>query len=464
MGLYPFGYLFIGVLCFTIIRTKNILKLFKKFIFIELVFACARMNYGYLFRLGGNEIEYNDILLGVLLVLSIYVLLRTGMNLKMFNISFMLLAVIGIGIVRCYMFPANVLVLDYNHSWDWYFRGDSSQLTAVHFSGQSILMFIRVLIVVFILNAARRIITGKEWINIGIKVKNVMHIIIIYGVLEIILKFVFNMELNHYLNLFFGRGVSTGGGITRLQGLCREPSYYALGLFNFVILSLLLNKLLGKKNIVDIWMILAIFIGCLSTSFSFFICIVAVILLWNILSDNVLKSNIRVKRIFILVSCTILIITVLFNQRFLAFAGASPINVLNRTAEAVVQIKNGLSGMFILGRDYSSEASRLIGGILSFKAGMNCPLFGLGLGTVYCVTGLIAIFANIGICGLLLWIVMLFRVYIKPIGWELICIVLLPVLFCNDLYTLYDTSYLLILPLLSMCVNNNIGEQINEHK
>lgn len=464
MGLFPFGFCLIALILIVVWKNKKMEAMFKAFFVFELVLSCGRFNYGYLFILGGNEIAYNDVLLAILFILAIYVILRRGYaNRKLFQVSVVLLLVIAVGIVRCYMNPADVVVIDYSHSWDKYFRGFSSQLTKVHYSKQSLLMYFRVIIFITIINAAKIIFKHNDWINIGNEVLKYLKISIIYGIIEIFMKFVLHVDMNTYLNWFFGKGISTGGGVTRLQGICREPSYYALALFNFILLSLIFNFINNKKKI-DWWIITAIFIGCISTSFSFLICLVAIVILWLIMRSNIIQNRQRTLIFVAIFAISFITLFVITRNEFINYASSSSYEVLNRIAEAILQIKKGIMGSYILGTDYSSEASRLIGGIISFKAGLSRPIFGLGLGTVYCVTGLIAIFANIGISGLVLWIYLLFGVFTTKIKRTAVLALLLPVLFCNDLYTLYDTSYILIIPLLAYYFTNYYGGEKNAVK
>ena len=428
------------------------------FLILELVFACSRFNYGYFIRFNGKEIEYNDVVLGLLFVFSILYFLRNGKcNQKLFLYSILLIGTIFIGFILCVLIPSQVKIVDYNHSWDLYFRGDVGQLKTPQFSLQSILMFIRVLIFLCILNTSKNMFTYYDWIRISSIVLKFLQVILIYGVIEILLKYILHFNINVLMNWFFGRGVSTGGGLNRLQGISREPSYYSLALFNYICIALFYNRLNNKIKIYDKWILLAVFIGCLSTSFSFLICLASIFLMYCFLTG---KDVNRVLLILFVLLVFIFSLFFVFFSDIIVFLKSSPFVVFNRIAESIIQIKNGFSGTFSVGRDFSSETSRLVGGILTFKAGFSRPVFGLGLGTAYCVMGLFATFANIGITGTILWISILFRKYAGAIPWVVTFIIILPIIFCNDLYTLYDTSYVLMLPLASYSFAKNNKREI----
>lgn len=449
--MYPFGLLLILFCIYGVLKYRSKQELFMFFFTWELLLAGSRMNYGYFLRIGGSEIDYNDVLLGILFFLSIDLMItQKKFSKKIVTNGVTLLFVIFWGMMLCQMVPAKVEVIDFNHSWDLYLRGFGDQMQLVTFSSQSIMMCFRVILFVCILVVTDTVIVKEKWIEIAESVFNKFKFIIVYGVFEVFAKFALKIPMNDYLNAFFGRGISTGGGLDRLQGICREPSYYALALFNFIVLALVLGQI--KKTNCFFWTITAIILGSLSSSFSFWICMVAIILIWIFLSGEKQQKLRFIIWGGVAVVC-IGIAVIITSQKFLIFATGSSFTLLNRIAESVIQIRNGLGGTLAGGSNFSSEAARLGGGMLTLKAGMSRPLFGLGIGTAYCVTGLICIFANIGILGLLQWIKLLFVDYGHHMPLILILIVLMPVLLCNDLYTLYDTYYLLLIPVISIAVN-----------
>lgn len=447
----PFGILFI-IFCVNIaIRNKSVKKMYICFLGWEFLFAGSRMNYGYFIKVAGVELEYNDVLLAILFVLSLFLILDIKkFSRKIVINSLLLLTIILIGIVWCIISPAETNVIDFNHSWDFYLRGVANQMLPVSFSMQGILMFFRVIIFVSILFTAYTVISENEWMMIASSVLTKFKVVIIYCVFEYIGKTLLKLPLNEYLNIFFGKGVSTGGGLDRLQGLCREPSYYALALFNFIALALIVGYFRKTKEY--LWIAVAITLGILSTSFSFWICLIATVLLWTYLKG---ENNKRVRFVIMggiaILFCSLVVM--ISSNPFLIMAIESNSEILNRIAESVMQIRNGFAGTITIGKDFSSEAARLGGGVLTLKAGLLRPLFGLGIGTAYCVTGLICIFANIGLIGLVQWGKLLFKDYGRNLPWSIGMIILLPVLFCNDLYTLYDTFYLLLIPTLSTALD-----------
>jgi len=128
---------------------------------------------------------------------------------------------------------------------------------------------------------------------------------------------------------------------------------------------------------------------------------------------------------------------------------------IDRFIEVFSQVEKGVYGTYVLGVDYSSEASRLIGTIESFKSYLSSPWIGLGIGTTYCVSGLVSILANTGLLGLVFWVRIIVWHYCKQKSVLLGFSALLPIAVTGSIDTMYDTSYLVLIPLLNMAYFSN---------
>lgn len=458
MGIHPFGYIMLLIIAYIVYKSKTVNEMFSNFLIFELFFGVNRLNYGYFMKIGGSELEYNDTLLGILFFLSLYILIKNGHNLKrkLCIYSLALVAVVLVGMLVCYIKPVRVMVVDYNHSWDYFFRGYNGQLNYVLFTQQSVLMFFRLVIFLFILNTTSKIIYEDEWVVIAKTVLKYSKYLMIYGLFEIIMKFIIHIDLGPYLIDIFGRGVSTGGGIDRLQGLCREPSYYALGLFNYIILSICNIIICDNISLQKyIWILIALLIGCISSSFSFLICLISILFFIYNVNKNKLSHNTKLIFFICFVIMISLFIVVYSFDEVQNYLCDSSLVWSQRIGESIKQIKNGVNDTYVLGQDFSSESVRLVGGILTFKAAMTSPVFGLGIGTSYCVMGIFAIISNIGLVGFILWLRTVFFVYPRNNNVHWVLVILLPVFFANDLYTLYDTSYVLLAPIISTMLKIN---------
>ena len=80
------------------------------------------------------------------------------------------------------------------------------------------------------------------------------------------------------LNSIFGRGIATGESAFRLQGFSREPSFYALALYNVIVLFILKIGTTGDIVKYIYWILASILIGVISGAFSFlwvFVCCIS---------------------------------------------------------------------------------------------------------------------------------------------------------------------------------------------
>ena len=123
---------------------------------------------------------------------------------------------------------------------------------------------------------------------------------------------------------------------------------------------------------------------------------------------------------------------------------------VHRTLNSILQLKNGIVGDYKIGQDFSSETVRIVGAIITFKSFFTRPLFGLGIGTAFTSSGIVSILSNVGLIGGILWSKILFKIYTNNKGklFFLSLLILLPATFVYDLSIMYDTSYLILLPLL----------------
>jgi hypothetical protein len=446
--IHPFGFIFIG-LVIAIMSSTSLKEIFYRFFLLEAIFSVFRLNYGYFINIGSSEILYNEILIGALFILSLIVILHINKLNRALLISIIfLLITVSLGVFKLYFYPENVMTIGFNDSWDLYLRGIDDQMQYISFGMQSILMLIRVVIFSVILLAVSAIFTKSKWLEVLNILTIMAKVIILYGLVEIVIKFLFNIDTNDYLISLFGRGVSTGGDVNRLQGLSREPSYYASALFNIMVIFLIQmkinqeNRTKFKKYV--IWMIFVVGIGVISTAFSFFVMLATIFIIYFILFKSK-NSRILIKNFFVYLVFAVIVLIIAWNMGLLL-----EMQFVNRFVESFVQIEKGIYGTYVLGVDYSSEASRLIGIIESFKSYLSSPLIGLGIGTTYCVSGVVSILANTGLLGLVFWVRTIVWHYCKQKSVLLGLSVLLPVTVTGGVDVMYDTSYLVLIPLLNI--------------
>jgi hypothetical protein len=434
----PFSIILIIIVFYFLSTKKGFKYVFLNLFVLEIIFSLFRINVGYFLKIGNFEIQNDDVLLGVLFVMSIVVFSSSiAKNIKIRQLSAAFIIIIIIGVFNLYVFPAQVGIIAFNTgSWDLYMRG-VSELTQPIYSMQSILMFIRVLIFLAIMVAAKDLFTRQDYILIGKRLYFFSKLFLIFGIIEFILSFVLKIDISSFLNLFFGRGLASSGDFGRLQGLSREPSYYSQALFNVIILLYSLSKIDCKRQYnykkYKIWIIIAFFLGLISGSFAFILATCSLLVFFYMISNlEKRKSTFSIKPSSILVA----IFGILGITIFISFINITDFTFYTRILESLNQLNNGVNGTYTLGDDYSSEAVRLISSTETFKATLSRPIFGLGIGTAYSVSGIISILSNIGFLGLYIWYQLISKEYYKTKNKILIIIILTPIIFTGDMYSL----------------------------
>ena len=141
----------------------------------------------------------------------------------------------------------------------------------------------------------------------------------------------------------------------------------------------------------------------------------------------------------------------------LSYAGSN--YVLHRLSDALDLI-NGLISMEAGNLAYSSNSIRLYG--IRYTLGIFCdrPILGVGIGNVFCDSGVVSLIASVGILGTMAWFIYLLSWV--GIEWKLklqlivACFTLyvLPNLFANSI----ECMFLIIIPFLMQAYKKNILE------
>lgn len=457
MLINPFGYILIFIVIMAIFNSflSRSASLFLTFLKFELIFSFFKFNYGYFFYIGNSEIQYGEIFIGLLAIIGFWNIYFIKIKKNLLFNGLFLLFVILMGIFVLILFPSNAETINFNTAggWDGYLRGKFFNMQPVSFSMQSILMLIRIICFIVVLVAAKSLLKKQDWFSVLNFLLFFSKLFIIFAFVEYILRFYLTIDLNEYFNFFFGRGISTGADIERLQGFSREPSYYALAIYN-VSLLFFLNLQITKNLYSNIsWIVAITFIGISSGAFSYlwvFSCLFIFVTFFTIFN-----FNLSARRLLVFFNLSLFIVVPVITLYALNS------NSSGRIIEAALQLQKSILGTYVIGMDASSEASRFIGIVESFKSYLDRPLIGLGIGTTYCTSGIISILANTGLIGLILWIRLLITQYFKIrfiIGMSLF----LPILITNDFGSFYDFAYISIIPLIYYAMTANTTR--NQHK
>lgn len=373
-------------------------------VFWLLFFCINNINIGYFMILGGVVISYTDVL--TLLTFCICLCLaikKHRVNQRLAEVILLLILVIFAGLFRLIIDPPTARVVSYAGNWDSYFRGNNSMMQAVSFSKQSVLQFIRAILFFFILLILKNNLEDDDWKLILRKLVVSTRWMLPVYVIEAVLMFIHTNIYYVLRNRLFGGVFMLSEG--RLSGLTTEPSYYAISIFFIVTLNLLFKKDddVKERRMRIITCTIYTILGVLSGALSF---------LWTgaLIALLYLVKNNRLSKKMIMGFVLLLSVFLLFSNYSVSIPLA-PMEGLGFTK----RIENLINSVINFSRSgvmqYSSEGTRMGSIIIVMKAWAERPLFGLGLGTTSCFSGLFSILSTVGIIGLILWYMLIFHIY-----------------------------------------------------
>lgn len=302
----------------------------------------------------------------------------------------------------------------------------------------SLMITVRFIIMVFVAIIWKNRIDFESLERIIRYIQKFSKYIIALLLIEFITKNIFHSRIfNDVVSQLFGVGESTvtfifkRGNLYALQGLTREPSHLALGLFYLALILIFSNRF---KNIIKDLIIIS-FILFVSGSFSAVLYISAIM--------GVLILRYYKKRKFLLT----IPISVLLGALFLQLNVSS--YYFDRIINSIQFLTNPNYG---INNAATSESFRFTTMFESLNLFMDRPLFGIGLGIPYSYGFVSGALASIGIIGFILW----FRYVFFTIGnnsfksFKYIVTLLVVWFFVGDMSILYG----LITILLSSIIGN----------
>lgn len=390
----PFGIITLIVLIYSFINKKmNYVYLILGYtIFVEI-----NKISGYFLKFNSFELGYSDFLQVTLLIALLPKLKK--INRKQLNSFLFLLITCSIGALFTFIFRPNILIMDtYNSSWDELLFFKTSVKTIISINFHTVMILTRIFI----------------WGLIGLEIKetkidNLTDIIIgltklhiIFALFEFITKTIFKTNIaTDFRNFFFGLGEATysdlstrgfGSGYS-IYGFTREPSHFSEVAYLFILILILSNTY--KKNIK--WIMLALLLMIASTSFASVMYLISLIIIFMLtLKLRINKKNL--KKFLFFFAVTLIVTLNIINNKYYSVR-------VNEFFTAIRGIKDG----FITNNEITSSKVRLYSIYDSLNLVKVRPLFGVGIGTTSCYSGLVSILTNVGIIGFLFWVNFCFK-------------------------------------------------------
>lgn len=453
----PIGICFIVLFVLIKISKRNTCQQFCCFFAITCALSINNLA-GYFIRIASIEIGCVDIFLAICTLYALIISLNRKIKLK-FSVSLVLLGIVFIGFVSGILLPANVMIRDYSSSnWDIVVLGGAT-LSLPQIGMQSFVMLIKLICFLITASFFKEIHSQSDLNNVKSIVNLSVRIHIVFVLFELISKSLLSYcGITDFIRESFlgGTNIFTGisyrGGLVALYGLTNEASHLAEVIFKYLCIVLICREF--KHNIV--FNLISVFILLLSMSFSAVMYAVCLILIY------ILRSQRPLNNIFAL-GAILIAVLIAFNALGLDY-------YFSRINGFVVDIQTIITNPdSIRFNEVTSSKVRLYGILKTFTAYLSRPLFGLGLGTAYCNSGLISLLSNIGLLGTIAWIV-----YMKSflpserVGTRaillFIIVLLLPNILNGDMGMLYKIEEVLLISLVPCGCTRKVKKGVRNAK
>lgn len=417
-----------------LIVLRILIKDDKKNIFVKLwslTIALALIHpQGYLIGVGENGFgSVSKFLGGVSFLYSIYYIYSRNIHISftlMKNLNvYIWVVIVGILIELIYPYDGLLLPLQSGKGgWDEYVLGLGGNKVVVNMD----IMYTLTLLVGHILYSCaclvmiKSICTRLDLILMINKVSEWIKVVIIYGLLELIIKnfFGFTDFMSRINDVLLGKGGNIaenaseriGDGLYTLRGMTSEPSHMVTSLFLFSICVIMLNKIYNDnpkiqeiipKSVSDKWLFPAIILAIFSGGFSAILCIGTLLIIYFIIKKefSLLPINVLAKRIIVLLMSFFILCALIYSVMMDFFP-----YFYNRLEDAWTIGSSLIANEPVLLSGHSGVGSTYARFFSIYDLGMSVadrPLFGLGLGLQWCHDILISMLSDIGVFGVIAW-------------------------------------------------------------
>ena len=461
MSISIYGLFLICYIACIIFKYKKSTLIFEKLFFISMV-TTFYVKMGYFATISNKVITYTSLVTYVTGLLALFILSKKK---KPFSLkSILVFYVLLISAFCGFFMPYNKTIIT---NFDHYLADMSNYIQYNDYFGRidgiQLGYYLTTFFTVVILQCAHKILPEDMWHRMMNKNLIVSKIFITIAGADCFFVNVFKSNIITDLTiLIFGNygaqhnGIYMRGALAAFQGATQEAS-----MLNFVLFYTLIFWLIEyqrEKNRRCIPWIITINVLLLlnpSLSASSYLVIEIVIVCLGLLKGK--KDNVRLIKLSLIFSCVFA--TCMFAYiSLLNYSGSN--YILTRLSDAFNLI-NGLVNMDVNTLGYSSNSIRLFG--ISYTLGIfaDRPILGVGLGNVFCDSGVVSLIASIGIIGTTVWIIYLlqwaegrkeFRLY----SIIFFCaIYILPNIFANSV----ESMFLIMMPFLMLTYKKNILEQ-----
>lgn len=451
-------FIVIGLLIYNLVSRKDMKEKWMFFLMLSVLCSILQLQ-GYLFKFGDFEFSSLRKLTGMFCAIySLYVLIklkRYHSPIIIVGIFFLSSVVLGICIELAIPYEGEIMPVGPDYSWDLYAIGTCSRVKETLQIVQASRLFGALVMFSIITIAIKEICTKEDLLKLVKNLLCVSQFVVYFGVFEFVMKNIIGDLTITFdiVGVLFGErdasfkeAFKKGGDFYTLQGIAPEPSLYIVSLFFISILLIFFyeheKKYFSRKKkilLIAYFMMLNLLMY-FAGGFTYVWCLLILILyMINIKTKFYRKSLLKKFQLFAIV--TVLMIAVasfigMLDNPYLAY-------YVNRSMDAYdvfLDLLNGGNPLLTLDEGMASSIARLSSIVLVASDALNRPLFGLGLGLEFAHDNTATMFADIGLVGIVLWMIFMNYRVRKNVRYDNMAIVILILLY--GVFSGYSTVYM----------------------
>jgi len=405
------------------------------------------INVGYFIKINDTEILYDEIGTLLVFVLAIIGLFQYGINKKVFYIFMSFVFFMVLSLILNSFYYEDIYGISFDNSWDTFFytknyifnRGVFSLLKP---TTRSFLMLFRVIMCLTSFSVFLKLADFEVFHKILMKIYRVSLIMIVLSLIEFVLKnFYHSSYLNDFYLQIFGESMATKTGLGAQVNsiyaticLFREQSILAVNFSVAAIMLLFLYKSdKNKKVLITSGFLIAVSI--ISMSFTSILFVITYVIFLIYIFD------VKINKITGVIGLTVLIVAII-----------ATVNYVQANDVYMSRIRNCLLMLFHYDDNMNiaitSENIRLYSIMFNLNIFFKHFLFGIGIGTSYCFSGLVSSLVSIGAVGIIQYFYLIkkyFEIFsnrkLKVFSVLIICITMF---FIGGIEFLYSELWLLI--------------------
>lgn len=371
---------------------------------------------------------------------SLYYAWSTHINIsqRVFIVGFIFLVIASLGSIYELLLPYDGQVL-VGGNWDAYIAEEASTSKVIFNASDAIKAYSKVII--FAINAYifKSIYKPDDLIIVLYKIIRLSYIIIFFGVMEYILKNVFNMPFEVYdiLDSFFGGQDSSKaiipylrGETYNLQGFCRESSHFVVSLYCFSGIYLLykkIDKVCTKKRkyipkVSSAYLPLVVTDMFLSGGATAIWGLFVLAILYIVLRLDFYQMKIK-NCFLVIIGLSMVLYLSYYALDYLSQDSTSYLGMrVNLTRNVLETMLAG--SVTMQAGTFDSSLPRFFSVIEVFKNFLDRPLLGLGIDVQSCHDTTVKMLSDIGLFGVFAWISFVMTGRSKRIKYDLFFIVI----------------------------------------